>query len=285
MRVRWWAAALTVTLAAAACGGDDDGGPTSTAAGPVRRAVVLGDSFAAGGGAPPYDPAAGGCFRSTRSWPRLLEADLDDLTVVDDRSCGGAGTDQLVGPWPERQQPPQITAAGEGADADLVLLTVGGTDAGLASVLATCVTEDCGGVTSSAAARAARTNLTRRLVEEVYPALQAAYPGARIIHVGYPLVLARPGVAPVGCPWLTSDDQDAALAATDAVDGAITQAVALAAEAGVPVEHVDVTRALDGHELCTADPWVNAAGTPDQLHPLGSGYDAIARAVAAALDG
>ncbi|HJR24716.1 MAG TPA: hypothetical protein VJ804_04535, partial [Acidimicrobiales bacterium] len=127
--------------------------------------------------------------------------------------------------------------------------------------------------------------LTERLVDEVYPALQAAHPGARILHVGYPHVVPRPAVQLVGCPWLTRDEQDAALAAADGVEAAITAAVLRAKEAGVRVERVDVSGALEGHEVCSAEPWVNPPGTPEQFHPTAEGYAAIAQLVAAALRG
>ena len=44
--------------------------------------------------------------------------------------------------------------------------------------------------------------------------------------------------------------------------------------------YVDVSRTLEGHELCTADSWLVPLPAPGAAHPTVEGQQAIAAAVA-----
>jgi lysophospholipase L1-like esterase len=83
----------------------------------------------------------------------------------------------------------------------------------------------------------------------------------------------------VGCPWLSPEDQAAAPVYIEAINATIRGA---AERAGVTF--VDVSDALAGHELCSADPWLQPATDRDPLHPNEDGQRALEHAVATALD-
>lgn len=276
---RWTGcAAVTVLVALAACGGG--GGGDDDEAAPVEEEpaayVALGDSFSAGVGAPPYDPASGKCQRSELAWPHVLDED-DAVELVQVRACGGAKADQLLEPWTDRNEPAQIADAPD-PDIGLVTLTIGGNDAGFGDVVTRCVLGDCSDIPGSPDFTATLETVTRRLVDDVYPALRTAYPEARILHVGYPRLTPATGPLPAECGWLSPAEQTAAVAIVDQLNGAL-EAAAEASEAD-DVTFVDIGDVLAGHEVCTPDSWINPISLADErAHPTAAGYRAIAEAV------
>lgn len=276
------ALALTLILAvAAACtGGEEPGGPgtTSSTATPTPISyVALGDSFASGEGAPPYDATSGPCHRSARAWAVQLSTDVARIDDFAHPACAGAKTEHLTGPWTDRGLPPQIPATPD-PSVTLVTLTIGGNDIGFSSIVLACVLFRCPEADSSTVTTPLH-DLSVRLADAVYPALEAAYPNARIVHVGYPFLAPAPGQPVRGCAWLDAGDQARAEAVVDALNDTIAEA---ADDAGVT--YVDVEGALEGHELCSSSPWVVAIGGNGQAHPNASGQRALEEAVAEALD-
>jgi lysophospholipase L1-like esterase len=278
------AALATVT---AACGGGDDSGRDTTASTEARPSgyVAMGDSFSAGVGAPPYDAASGKCERSTLSWPKLLDAADDDLDLVAWPACGGAKIEHLLGPWDSRQLAAQVPADAD-LDVGLVTLTISGNDAGFSDLVGRCVLGDCSDVPGSADFQATLQAITDRLADELYPAIRDAFPNARIVHVGYPRLTPAPG-EPLGsdCGWMNgAAEQEAVAGIVAALDDAIEAAVDQTATGDVTF--VDDLDTFEGHELCTADPWVNEVVSFDsgRAHPTAAGYEALAATVADALD-
>lgn len=281
-RNRWRRGVVTLAVLgglAAACSGDDGGTPA------VERRpsgyVALGDSFSAGVGAAPDDAGSGGCERSTRSWPPVLDELDDAVDLVAFVACGGATVDDLLGP--DGTLDAQIPAGAEDREVGLVTLTIGGNDVGFSALVARCVLLDCSNAATDPGFRADLEAVGDRLSGEVYPAIRAAYPRARIAHVGYPRLTPAPGEDVEGCRWLSPTEQTAAAAVVEQLGVTAEQAVA-AAEVD-DVVFVDVFEALAGHELCTDEPWVNEVITlrSGRAHPTAEGYAAIAEAVAAAL--
>jgi lysophospholipase L1-like esterase len=279
-------AALALVMVAAACspkhaprsplaqtGGT---GPTTTAVARPSRFLALGDSYTSGGGAAPYDVSAV-CVVSSQSWPFVL-ARLDPaLHLIADKACGGAKIAQVLQPWPERGQAAQIPGQPD-PTVGLVAFTIGGNDVNLAQAIGACATMDCSGVAASQSAKTYLANLTNTLVDQLYPALRRAYPKARLVHVGYPLLTStKLGQT---CPWLSADEQTAPNDIVSAVDRAIQQATV---ESG-QVEYLDVRSAFEGHELCTAQPWAyDVTAGPPALHPNAAGYQALGQAIATGL--
>lgn len=269
-------AGLALVAALAACGGDDSGGAdgTSTTVAPHVYAA-LGDSFSAGEGAPPYEAASGACNRSAASWTNLLAAD-DEVASIDHRACGGSQIGNLLTPWADRGQAAQVPAEPD-PTVTLVTVTVGGNDVGFGEIVAVCVFLECPAPTDAGFAAKLQA-LGVRLADELYPALEAAYPNAEIAHVGYPRLTPPAGDPVEGCSWLSEGDQ----AAAAGIVAALNATIATSAEAA-GVTYVDVTEAAAGHELCSAAPWFQGIGQPGQAHPTADGQRAIARAVAKAL--
>jgi lysophospholipase L1-like esterase len=237
--------------------------------------VALGDSLTSGGGATPLDISVP-CAVSSKSWVSLLPGLDPKLHLLQNRACGGAMTTQMLQAWPERQQPPQIPSTPDDS-VGLVAFTVGANDLQAAYVIETCATTDCSNVTQGAGQYLA--NLTARLVQDVYPAIHKAYPKARLVHVGYPLLASeRLGDT---CTWLAPSEQTVPNDVITAVDKAIKTATA---ESGL-VEYIDVSHALAGHEVCTKDPWVYDLNDPAALHPNDAGYVALAAAIDKGLRG
>ncbi len=237
--------------------------------------VALGDSFSSGEGAPPDLRPDDPCHQSAAAWPRQLDVDSRQIASLDHRACSGATTARLLDAWTSRGLPAQIPDEPD-LGIDLVTLTIGGNDAGFGDLVATCVLWICPSP-DDAELQVSLATLVTTLEVDIYPALHAAYPNARIAHVGYPR-LTPPTGRPSRCLWLSPADQAAAAGIVDALNGAIADAAS-----GSDVTYVDVTDVMAGHELCTSSPWIKGIPSPGQAHPNAKGQVAIERAVATAL--
>ena len=104
----------------------------------AKSVVVLGDSYSSGEGAGSYDPDPyEHCHRSRNAWGRLLYQDADLI------ACSGAVTTDLTTPNHgdadlEAQLLSLAKVTAGGAPPDLLLLTLGGNDAGFGDVVAAC---------------------------------------------------------------------------------------------------------------------------------------------------
>jgi lysophospholipase L1-like esterase len=269
-----------LVLLAAACGGDD-GGDDEADAPKVERMVALGDSFMAGEGASPYDESSGKCHRSPNAWPRVLDALDDGYELVELRACGGARTERLLGPWTDRDQPAQIPAEPD-PSVDVVLLMIGGNDAGFGDVSLQCVLLDCSGVPASAEWQGKLATLSQTLVEQVYPRLRTAYPQARLVHVTYPYLTPAEIPTDPACGWLTEPEVPATRQLVADINDAITTAARSFADDEVEV--LDASGAFEGHELCTEESEVHPISlASDRAHPTTAGYASIAQTVRGAL--
>lgn len=155
--------------------------------------VVLGDSFSAGNGAGAYYGPSGS-FRSRNNWGHRYVDWLNSsgvhatLTVL---ANSGATTEQV-----RHHQIPTLPQ-----ETDLVLLTIGGNDAGFSTILSQCFVagmrdaSNCRDAINSARAMI-RDGELRNRTTAVLQALDERLPGdrAQIVLVGYPhLSLDRPG--------------------------------------------------------------------------------------------
>ncbi len=287
---------LGVVLLASGCTGSSDasigapGAPTgpATPAGPTYSSyVALGDSYSAGPLIPTTD-LAGGCARSDHNYPSLVAERLE-LTDVADVTCSGAKTRDLTRashPFPESTIPAQLDVLS--SDTDLVTVGIGGNDLNLFGTLVeTCTrlrdtdpqgdpcTQALADRTPSlaATARTVGANVTRALRE-----IKTRAPDATVVLVGYLRLVPDRGT----CPTLP-------LARGDYAQGrrislALNGALATAARR-TSVVFVDAYAMSAGHDICSADPWVNGALTQREralaYHPFESGMVAVADAVVA----
>lgn len=251
------------------------GATTATAAPRPKGFVALGDSYTSGGGATPYDVDLA-CVVSSQSWPNQLVKLEPRLHLIQNRACGGAQTKQLLQPWPQRGRQAQISRTPDDS-VGLVAFTIGGNDLHMAQTIASCFTADCAGAASSRKAWSYLDALQEQLVMDVYPALRRAYPRARLIHVGYPLLTSED--AGKSCPWLAPEERAEPTAIVNAINGAIRTAASESSR----IEYVDVAHAFAGHELCTRDSWVYDLADERALHPTAAGYAALAAVIDRAL--
>jgi lysophospholipase L1-like esterase len=281
-------AVVPAVVLAACSSSSSDHAPPSAKAPPIVY-VSLGDSYSSGEGAPPYrddarDPKA--CQRSDRSWTSLLAKALPRVESYTQVACSSATTAYMTGPWASRHLPAQIPAVPD-PRVTLVTVTIGGNDLGFGGIVANCFLLDCSAIPSNGLFTAGLAQLQAHLTDGVYPALRNAYPQARLVQVGYPRLTPAPGQPVKGCRWLSTAEQRAADRLVRLIDDRIHAAArASQAPGGAKVRYVDVTRALDGHELCTAAPWVNPVTFRAQAaaHPTAAGQRALEGAVARALD-
>jgi len=292
------------------------------------RLLALGDSFISGEGADDYFPGTNQlgadrneCRRSPTAYPYLIAESagysLDFLACSGAKAedlieCGQMATDEPrcrpVGEW--RAQPPLPVDALAGvrpqlahlgaerlAEADVVLLSIGGNDVGFSTIVKACLLpRSC----------AERSEEWLGNVDALGPTLVEAYeavrgvvaPGVPVIVVPYPLVVDLDDRCDAG---LDRSEYEFIAEFTERLDEVITQS---ASEAGVAVwpEGRDV---YAGRRLCDDDPAVNHLdvdppnGSPlrrylpgawvhNSMHPKPSGHALVAAGlgpfVAAALE-
>jgi hypothetical protein len=247
--------------------------------------VALGDSYSSGEGTYTYDQhsEAQKCHRGPVAWPRYLELGVDAIARIEHKACTGEKATQLQDGY--HDNPAQIDVSAPNPDVEIVTITIGGNDVGFEGIVWECYRplSTCADVPESRNFQRKLQVLTARLVTEIYPAIRTAYPNARIVHVGYPLIVPRPGNTPVNCGWLGADEQAAAVEIAGDLNFSIQQAAFLSTE---DVEFISITDVLAGHELCTSDAWVEPViiqrrgVASEQGYPTMRGQDAIAASVA-----
>jgi len=169
--------------------------------------------------------------------------------------------------------------------ADLVVVTIGGNDAGFARLLWKAsrlagpwpdAEQDI--ITSI---RRARDGIAR-----VFSSLRKLAPDAMVLAVGYPNVVPEDRERQ-RCPWLwiwwSHRGQDLIRLAAEEMDRVLDE---VAREQGI--HFVDLRTAFSGHEACAPDEWIRgpvAGWLPGvrgpSLHPNGRGHEAIAGAISA----
>ncbi|CDO38010.1 SGNH/GDSL hydrolase family protein [Novosphingobium sp. KN65.2] len=224
------------------------------------RYVAIGSSFAAGPMLPPGKPAAPGaptrCGQSMNNYPTLLAQRFGMVLV--DRTCSGARTQHLLGPWGD--VPAQLASVD--AATRLVTVTIGGNDLNYIGDLfsATCVqrasevaaagfeAKPCGAIHKPADADYLRVEEQLGLIAR---RVREAAPKARLVFVQYltPLPATLCANTPV------SEDAAAIVRQIGARLAEITGKVAQAHKAIV----VEMNQASANHTPCDAEPWMIGA--------------------------
>jgi lysophospholipase L1-like esterase len=228
------------------------------------RYVAIGSSFAAGPQLPPSKPSwPARCGQSLNNYPTLL-AERFGMVLID-RSCSGATTDHVLGPWSEI--PPQISSVT--AETRLVTVTIGGNDLSYIGNLfsATCAfntkiiaasgakTRACGAVRIPTEADYVRDEAQ---LNEIARRLKATAPRARIVFVQYLTPLPKPGGL---CAATPVSETDAAIVRE--IGRRLAEITGRVAQAhGVIV--VEMNQSSATHTPCDKEPWM--IGSPQ-------GYD------------
>lgn len=271
--------AVVALVTLAGCGS----GSAPTPHGAVYAA--LGDSESAGAGIAPI--ADSGCLRSKRNYPSLVQKKLR-YSSFEDVTCSGAMTTNLLRPQLTQgsTNDPQLDALG--SRTELVTLTIGLNDDKLAyGLLAACVPAAQPTPLCAPVLQATTTQVDQQLtkaavrVRDTLRAIHKAAPHARIVLVGYPRYLPDSG----SCP-----DRYSVVAAMeprlrDALKVVNEKWKAAAASAGA--DYVDTYAMSKGHDVCSADPWVNGSqeqpGKAVALHPFEAFHEAVAKKIVALL--
>ncbi|MFJ2780819.1 SGNH/GDSL hydrolase family protein [Kitasatospora sp. NPDC087315] len=270
-----------------------------------RHYVALGDSYAAGAGVP--GQSAGLCLRSDRNYGHLVAAALK-AGAYTDVTCAAAKVKAMTQPQYDaflRVNDPQLDAVT--ADTDLVTLGIGGndlgtSDLGVGDVIATCLAgavvnplgTPCRDVYnhghwdwSSWSWQYGNDDLADRIaaagpkIADALRRIHAKAPNARVLVVGYPSVLPADGAACVLRQPITPGDVEY----LHGVLGRLNTMLRSTAAAG-GATYVDTAAPTAGHDVCSADRWIEGAlpGSPAvPFHPNATGEKVMADAVLAAL--
>ena len=287
------AALLALSGVVAGCSGTAEGAhsPTSpTSSAPAFGSyVALGDSFTAA----PFVPTtafADGCLRSSGNYPALVAEELG--ARLRDVSCSGAETADMTAPqgvdagdWHGRLAP-QLDAVHRGTD--LVTVGIGGNDEQLFQALVQQCTAVSGEPGSPCTELLQSTygdpeevlDEVGRRVAGVLDAVRHKAPDATVLLVGYPRLVDADG----SCPAMPLADGDLPLVVE--LEEQLNETLARAARRS-GAEFVDMRAVTGGHEICSADPWVNGRRTDQEralaFHPFAEGQQAVADEILATL--
>jgi lysophospholipase L1-like esterase len=250
------------------------------------RIASIGDSFSSGEANPPFDRGTDGlltgnrCHRSAQAWPRLL-----GVAPTAHFACSGATIATVANPGGDDTDPrSQIERLAALSPApQVVLITIGGNEVSISTLLAHCFTL---GVIEDTCYDTTDLATTERQIEALGPRLETLYrnvhdavPDARLVVVGYPRLFPETGPI-IDCGWLDTASRDNFIKAGRHLNTMIT-----ASAKNVGAEYIDVFDTLADHELCSADPHlypvtITGAFTFFSAHPTRDGQRAIAEVVA-----
>ncbi len=225
--------------------------------------VALGDSYSSGTGTRSYYDS--GCQKSTTSYPYLLRNLHPTWTFVH-AACSGATTSSLLS-----SQIGSVTS-----DTNWVTYTIGGNDAGFASVLTECAqpswSSNCDGAINNAQ-NFINNTLPGRL-DQVNNAIKSRAPNAKVIALDYPRVFN--GTDCNAFTWFSGSEMTRLNQTADLLRTKISQA---ATRAGANFLARDVIPPFVGHAVCdgggaSSTEWINGLSNPigESYHPKVSGH-------------
>ena len=291
-RLGWKAGMVVVVLLVGLAGPALAGGRAAGVEAAPHDYVALGDSYTSGPGVPNQTVESGGCRRSDHNYPHLV-ADALGVDRFTDASCAGATTAYMTAPQPlpgGLTNGPQLDALDP--DVDLVTLGIGGNDIGFASIAVTCagfsVVFPIGAPCRHHYTRhgdevGRRIDATRPKVAAVVAAIRERAPAARILVVGYPVILPDEGW---GCwPFMPIAVGDVAW--LRGVEARLNAMLADAAATAGAVFVDTYTSSVD-HDVCRLPgrKWVEGfvpTSPASAVHPNALGHANVARQVVAAV--
>ncbi|MFF2044964.1 SGNH/GDSL hydrolase family protein [Kitasatospora sp. NPDC058170] len=229
----------------------------SSASAATVNYAALGDSYASGVGAGSYTSESGSCKRSTNAYPYLWK-NAHATSSFSFVACSGARTGDVLNN--------QLSVLNSGTT--LVSISIGGNDAGFASTMQTCVLDSESACLNAVAAgkKYATTTLPGQL-DQVYAAIHAKAPNARVVVLGYPHLYKVGG----SCIFGIGDTKRAAInSAADVLDDVLAKR---AANAGFAFG--DVRSIFTNHEICgSSTTWLNSTTLPvdESYHPKAAGH-------------
>ena len=255
--------------------------PLQAAPGPVARpltgvqAVVIGDSTAAAVGNPVAANASAldrACGQSSESYAADL-ASVNNWDVLN-LACSGATIQngllgvQVLGDG--QVAPPQLTEAQRATRAKVIIVSVGADDVEWSIMTRLCAAS---AVCNDAVSSAYFNQLLSAFTSSYYQLLidLADLPGAPAVLVNEYYVPFGPDIGCLTRYGLTAAKEKVLLAR-------LGQLNTVLAEGAQTFGFGVADPSFAGHELCTAEPYVQGPGDPDPLHPTATGELAIALA-------
>ncbi|GAA1351696.1 SGNH/GDSL hydrolase family protein [Saccharothrix algeriensis] len=217
--------------------------------------VALGDSYSSGTGTGSYYGESGSCKRSQYAYPALWAASHAPASFKF-VACSGARTGDVLAN--------QVGALS--ATTTLATVSVGGNDAGFTDVITACTfgtDQVC--VDRVDKAKTYATTTLPGLLDNVYAQIRNRAPSARVVVLGYPRLYKVPGSCSVG---LSDTKRSAINSAADTLHTVISRRAAAKS-----FTYRDLRGAYAGHEICSADWWLNSLSWPveESYHPNRSG--------------
>ncbi len=225
------------------------------AAAPVY--VALGDSYASGTGTRSYISDGTSCQRSTKAYPSLIAAARG--YALNFRACSGARVADVT-----NTQLSALTTA-----TTYVTISVGGNDAGFADVLTTCAQpgwmSNCNGAINTAQAYINNTLPTQ--LSNLYAAIRARAPYAKVVVVGYPRIFM--GEDCNAFTWFSPDEEARLNQTADLLN---SRTASVAASRGFTF--ANPTDAFIGHAVCDDVEYINGLSSPisESYHPNVPGH-------------
>ena len=252
----------------------------------------LGDSYTAGPLIPDLTGSPAGCARSTHNYPSLVAA-ADSAASFTDVSCQGADTTSMTHKEsvPLGSNPPQDNKLSPSTT--LVTLQIGGNDINFINIIINCTTlsfTDPFGAPCKKHYTSGGTDHLRAAINATAPkvaadlrGIHADAPNARVLLVGYPVILPNSGN---GC-WPEVPIAFGDVPYLRGVEKALNSMLASVAGAN-NATFVDTYTASIGHDVCQAPgtKWVEGlipTSPAVPFHPNMLGEQEMARQVLAAL--
>lgn len=252
--------------------------PSSTRPLLAGRYAALGDSVAAGLGLPAGSyttPRDIQCGRSVQGYPTSVAAKLHMQLI--NVTCSGATVGDLF--TQQRVDGPNITAQLDIAFAQgtpgLISITAGANDVHWRQFIQACYVADCTAAGYDAAAHAYLSAMRVKLavaLADIYRRAQGQPP--TVVITGYYTPLS------MSCASQQSTLTAAEITWLSSQTAALNTAIQRIAYAYPFVRYAPVS--FSGHDLCSAQPWVQTAAAAAPFHPTAAGQQAIAKAVFAA---
>lgn len=240
----------------------------------VSSYVALGDSVAAGAGLPSFDTPTTEdelCDRSPYAYPYYVAAALG--SSVTNFACSGAKIDEGIYDEQTRRGTditPQLDRAFENGTPELITMTIGANDARWTQFIRDCYVWRCGSTFDNGRAKVYRTDIRIELyltLQQISQRSSGAPP--QVLLSGYYAPFPPEDCTEIS--QVTSTEQAWLSSQTTALNQAIQSVLPYFSFARyVPVNFA-------GHELCSADPWIQNRNDEAPFHPTITGQSAIAQ--------
>lgn len=243
--------------------------------------IALGDSVAAGAGLAGSSKPMNNdsvCDVSPEAYPTKVATELSRSYI--NAACSGATAGDMVTEQnlrgTSRDIRPQLDTAFAHGTPRLITITAGANDVRWVEFVLKCYQSQCGTNFDETAVRSLLTALELKL-EFVISEIERQSGGSppAVVFTGYYNPLSRACVNQVS--GITADE----ISWFNRQVSALNNTIRRAAGGHDFVRFASVS--FRGHELCTADPWIQSPNDPAPIHPTERGQEAIARAVVSRL--